>query len=210
MSIQWCSAVKVCLWWFIDRYHSTHPHCNRNKPQARQPEKEKSALESLLAQVTPAALDVEYEDQSEEVVQIHGNIFGCPESTKTALQSQTCQSDDATKQKAPCKRKSKRSHITMSQVDKMVQSYQSRTAYFPFISIPENTSAEKICEKWPFLVLSILVVSSVDDPLLQKSLDERFRKVLATRVVMQGEKSLDYLHGLLVYLAWSVTIHTNF
>ncbi|RAO69351.1 uncharacterized protein BHQ10_005363 [Talaromyces amestolkiae] len=29
--------------------------------------------------------------------------------------------------------------------------------------------------------------------------------VLATRVVMQGEKSLDYLHGLLVYLAWHPT-----
>lgn len=144
------------------------------------------------------------------MAQIHGNLFGCPEITKTTPQSQTCQSDDATKPRTPCKRKSKRSHITMSQVDKMVQSYQLRMAYFPFISIPENTSAEKICQKCPFLLLSILVVSSVDEPLLQKSLDERFRKVLATRVVMQGEKSLDYLHGLLVYLAWSVTFHTNF
>lgn len=90
----------------------------------------------------------------------------------------------------------------MTQVNKMVQSYELRAAYFPFVSIPENTSAEKLCQKWPFLLLSILVVSSVDEPLLQKSLDERFRKVLATRVVMQGEKSLDYLHGLLVYLAW--------
>lgn len=94
----------------------------------------------------------------------------------------------------------------MSQVDKMLQSYQLRTVYFPFISIPENTSAEKVCQKWPFLLLSILVISSVDEPILQKSLDERFRKVLATRVVMQGEKSLDYLHGLLVYLAWLVII----
>lgn len=90
----------------------------------------------------------------------------------------------------------------MTQIDKMLQSYQRRAAYFPFISIPESTSADKLCQKWPFLLLSVLVVSSVDEPILQKSLDERFRKVLATRVVMQGEKSLDYLHGLLVYLAW--------
>lgn len=132
---------------------------------------------------------------------MHGNLFGCPETTKT---SPTCQSDDTPKPKSSCKSTFKRPHITMSQVDKMVLSYQLRTAYFPFISITENTSAEKLCQKWPFLLLSILVISSADEPILQKSLDERFRKVLATRVVMQGEKSLDYLHGLLVYLAWSV------
>uniref|UniRef100_A0A093UR65 Uncharacterized protein n=1 Tax=Talaromyces marneffei PM1 TaxID=1077442 RepID=A0A093UR65_TALMA len=89
----------------------------------------------------------------------------------------------------------------MSQVDTMVQSYQLKTAYFPFVSIPENITAETLCQKWPFLLLSILVISSADEPILQKALDERFRKVLATRVVMQGEKSLDYLHGLLVYLS---------
>ena len=162
-------------------------------------------MEAILAQVTPAQ-DVDYEDQSEEVVQIHGNLFGCPETTKTTPQSQPSQSDDATKQKGPCKSTFKRPHITMSQVEKMLQSYQLRTAYFPFISIPENTSAEKLSQKWPFLLLSILVISSVDEPILQKTLDERFRKVLATRVVMQGEKSLDYLHGLLVYLAWLVIL----
>jgi hypothetical protein len=97
----------------------------------------------------------------------------------------------------------------MSQIDRMVQSYQLRTAYFPFVFIPKNTSAEKFCQKWPFLLLSVLVISSVDEPILQKSLDERFRKVLATRVVMQGEKSLDYLHGLLVYLAWLVVSSFN-
>jgi hypothetical protein len=187
----------------------THPHFSRNKTQARQPEGEKSALESILGKVTPATPDVNYEDQSEKVVQIHGNLFGCPEATKTTPQSETCQSDEPNTQRISSKVTFKRPHITMSHVDKMVQSYQLRTAYFPFVSIPAHTTAEKLCQKWPFLLLSILVISSGDEPILQKSLDERFRKVLATRVVMQGEKSMDYLHGLLVYLAWSVIKSVN-
>ncbi|QGA20794.1 hypothetical protein EYB26_008502 [Talaromyces marneffei] len=177
----------------------------KKKTQARQPEGETSALESILGKVTPATLDVDYEDQSEKVVRMHGNAFGCTEATILTTQSQTCQSDEANRQKRPRGCIFKIPHITMSQVDTMVQSYQLKTAYFPFISIPENITAETLCQKWPFLLLSILVISSADEPILQKALDERFRKVLATRVVMQGEKSLDYLHGLLVYLSWHPT-----
>uniref|UniRef100_A0A093V7T1 Putative transcriptional regulatory protein n=1 Tax=Talaromyces marneffei PM1 TaxID=1077442 RepID=A0A093V7T1_TALMA len=173
----------------------------KKKTQARQPEGETSALESILGKVTPATLDVDYEDQSEKVVRMHGNAFGCTEATILTTQSQTCQSDEANRQKRPRGCIFKIPHITMSQVDTMVQSYQLKTAYFPFVSIPENITAETLCQKWPFLLLSILVISSADEPILQKALDERFRKVLATRVVMQGEKSLDYLHGLLVYLS---------
>ncbi|EED17063.1 conserved hypothetical protein [Talaromyces stipitatus ATCC 10500] len=179
---------------------------SKNKPQVRLPEKEKSALNSILAQVLPAALDINYEDQSEKVFQIHGNLFGCPETAKsTTPQSQANQPDDKPREKESSTKTFKRPHVTMKEVDEMLQSYHQRNVCFPFVAIPKNTTAEKLCQKWQFLVLSILVISSGENPILQKCLDERFRKVLATRVIMQGEKSLDYVHGLLVYLAWHPT-----
>lgn len=92
----------------------------------------------------------------------------------------------------------------MSQANQMVQLFRRRNACFPFVVLPENITAEELSQQRPFLLLSILVVTSDVNPALQKSLDERLRKVVATRVVMHGEKSMDYLQGLLIYLAWFV------
>lgn len=54
----------------------------------------------------------------------------------------------------------------------------------------------------PFLLMAILNVCSSRVPSLQQRVDERFRRVLSERIVFQGEKNLDYLQGLLVYIAW--------
>lgn len=33
-------------------------------------------------------------------------------------------------------------------------------------------------------------------------MDHEFRRVLSLKVIVEGQKSLDYLQGLLIYLAW--------
>jgi hypothetical protein len=97
----------------------------------------------------------------------------------------------------------------MSQANQMVQSFCGRNECFPFVVLSENTTAEELCQQRPFLLLSILVVTSDNNPVLQKSLDERLRKAVATRVVMQSENSMDYLQGLIIYLAWFVRTLKN-
>lgn len=177
--------------------------CSRNrkscsKPSFSQPETRRAETNCVLESLPPATLDVQYEDESEKVLQIHQNFFGCnaPENPKCCTPPAR-HSEDA-------KRKPKKPSLSMSQANQMVQSFCRRNECFPFVVLSENTTAEELSKQRPFLLLSILVVTSDINPVLQKSLDERFRKVVATRIVMQGEKSMDYLQGLITYLAWFV------
>ncbi|KAF7585238.1 hypothetical protein BBP40_011605 [Aspergillus hancockii] len=88
--------------------------------------------------------------------------------------------------------------LDRSKADQLLSKFQIKSSYFPFVAIPSNiASAEH-----RFLYLAVLTVASSDDMALLRSLDSRFRTVLADRVVNAGEKSLDYLQGLLVYMAW--------
>lgn len=40
------------------------------------------------------------------------------------------------------------------------------------------------------------------NPPLRHQLDHELRKVLSEKLIVDGQKSLDFLQGLLVYLAW--------
>ncbi|KAF5859082.1 hypothetical protein ETB97_003324 [Aspergillus alliaceus] len=82
--------------------------------------------------------------------------------------------------------------------DQLLSKFRIKSGYFPFVAIPENIASTD----HRFLYLGVLTVASSDDIPLLRSLDHRFRSVLADRVVKGGEKSLDYLQGLLVYIAW--------
>ncbi|KAL3463728.1 hypothetical protein BJX64DRAFT_256771 [Aspergillus heterothallicus] len=93
-------------------------------------------------------------------------------------------------------------NINMKEAEKLLTLFRKRKFYFPFIEIPETTSAASMAIHQPFLLLSILTVASSRTPSLQQRTDERFRRVLSERVVLRGEQSLDYVQGLLVYIAW--------
>ncbi|PYI18896.1 hypothetical protein BO99DRAFT_422775 [Aspergillus violaceofuscus CBS 115571] len=92
--------------------------------------------------------------------------------------------------------------VSMKEADELLSHFQSKKVYFPFVDVPDNLTAASMAKTRPFLFLAILTISTTQRPLLQRKLDERFRRVLSERIVLQGEKSLDYAQGLLVYLAW--------
>ncbi|KAL4789346.1 hypothetical protein BDV19DRAFT_32667 [Aspergillus venezuelensis] len=77
-----------------------------------------------------------------------------------------------------------------------------RQQYFPFVALPLSITASEMAKSQPFLLLAILTVCSTRNPRLQARTDDRFRRVLSERVILNGEKGLDYLRGLLVYIAW--------
>jgi hypothetical protein len=76
--------------------------------------------------------------------------------------------------------------------------------YFPFVQVPENATVTHLSEDKPFLLLAIFAVASSHEKALQKSLGDELRKALCSKVILYGEKSLDLLQGLLIYLAWLV------
>ncbi|PYH92521.1 hypothetical protein BO71DRAFT_329731, partial [Aspergillus ellipticus CBS 707.79] len=54
----------------------------------------------------------------------------------------------------------------------------------------------------PFLLLCIMTACLEHNPSLQQTMEEEVRKAVAHRVVVNNERSMDILQGLLVHLSW--------
>ena len=74
---------------------------------------------------------------------------------------------------------------------------------FPCIVLPEDTTVFRLLEDRPFVLLAILAAASSSSSLQGHNLyDEEFRKLLGLKYVAGGERSLELLTGLVVYIAW--------
>ncbi|KAH8428439.1 uncharacterized protein LDX57_006137 [Aspergillus melleus] len=84
---------------------------------------------------------------------------------------------------------------------------------FPFVVIPATTNASQLHAQYPFLLLTIIAACSEDDFALQKTLDHEIKRQICVRIIMNDERSMDLLLGLLVHTAWYQyrfeTIHTQ-
>jgi hypothetical protein len=98
----------------------------------------------------------------------------------------------------------KQSNLDHGQVVSYLSRYQSMNDYFPFVALPEGYTVALMQIEHPFLLLGLLAVMSVDDLELNGRLHAEFRKALSYKAILQDEKSLDLVQGLLVYIAWSV------
>lgn len=93
-------------------------------------------------------------------------------------------------------------NITLKQAEGLLLKFQSKASFFPFMQIPPESTVPSLSRTSPFLLLAILAASSMEDPLLHHQIDHEFRRVLSSKMLLQGQKSLDFLQGLLVYIAW--------
>ncbi|TAQ88277.1 hypothetical protein B7494_g3380 [Chlorociboria aeruginascens] len=93
--------------------------------------------------------------------------------------------------------------VDFTQAEDFVRLFRNNASNFPFVVIPSHVSLDSLRHQRPFLLLSILTtVSSYSNFKLQDILEEEVRESLSRRVIMNGEKSIDLLQGLLVYVAW--------
>jgi hypothetical protein len=92
--------------------------------------------------------------------------------------------------------------VDMKLAEELLNTYRSMSGYFPFVKVSEDATVGRMSSDHPFLFLSILRVAASKNMKLHKKLDTKFRQVLSDRVVMHGGRNLDYLQGLLVYIAW--------
>lgn len=73
---------------------------------------------------------------------------------------------------------------------------------FPFYYIPSTTTAAQLQHEKPFFWLAIQTVSCTNASAQQIYLSTKFRETIAKRVVVDGERNIDLLLGLLAFLPW--------
>lgn len=93
--------------------------------------------------------------------------------------------------------------LSLQEAEQLLGVYRQKALFFPFVVIPPSATVPSLARNSPFLLLCILTASATTDPLLRKQLDHEFRRILGSKVIVGGQKSLDFLQGLLVYMAVS-------
>ncbi|KAH8886800.1 hypothetical protein GQ53DRAFT_750450 [Thozetella sp. PMI_491] len=74
---------------------------------------------------------------------------------------------------------------------------------FPCIVLPAEATVASLAKDKPFVLLAILASASSSTSLQGYSLyDEEFRKILGLKFVAGGERSLELLQGLVIYISW--------
>lgn len=90
-----------------------------------------------------------------------------------------------------------------TQQDVCLEAYRSSMAmYFPFVLIPSHITAKELAEKKPFLAEMIFTVSHCQDYGPQNERGKEILRHLTDRLFLEGEKSLDLLQGMIIYITW--------
>lgn len=86
----------------------------------------------------------------------------------------------------------------------LLESFRSvQMKQFPVIHIPEDATVASLAREQPFVLLAVLAAASNSRSLQGHSLyDEEFRKILGLKFVAGGERSVELLLGLVIYVAW--------
>jgi hypothetical protein len=92
--------------------------------------------------------------------------------------------------------------LSVSVLEHLLNGFRKMQLYYPFVVISDEWTATSMIVDRPFLLLAAVINTASKYPQLQKALSREFKDILANRVVVAGEKSMDLLQGLLVHLAW--------
>ncbi|KIX02452.1 uncharacterized protein Z518_08393 [Rhinocladiella mackenziei CBS 650.93] len=74
--------------------------------------------------------------------------------------------------------------------------------YFPFVVVPPDATAVAFKEGKPFLFRCCVTAACHPDPHVQRQLVEELLRYLGDRMLLNSERSLDLLQGVLVLIAW--------
>ncbi|KAM0084129.1 hypothetical protein ACKRZS_003674 [Fusarium odoratissimum] len=98
--------------------------------------------------------------------------------------------------------------ISVQQADLLVADYRDTfAAKFPYVIIPEGVTSLALRQTSPMLLLAILATTSWKLRGQQDHLNQAFLKALGTKLILEGDRDMDLLRGLMVYLNW-IHLHT--
>lgn len=87
--------------------------------------------------------------------------------------------------------------------DALLYIYRNNMAsQFPFVVVPHRLSAAELAQTRPFLYRTVLMAASYHDKAGQTRMAKEIFQYLSVHMIMENEKSLDLLQGLLVLMAW--------
>ena len=93
--------------------------------------------------------------------------------------------------------------ISIEVAQRLLDRYRFKaTQHFPFVVLSDHVDLSSIRHETPFLFLSIMTSMMVDNCSLQRCLSEELRLQTHRRMLVNGEKTLDLLQGLLVHVSW--------
>ena len=92
-------------------------------------------------------------------------------------------------------------------IDTVLQAYlDKKTEYFPFVRIKTDTTAKDLHKERPFLLRTIILISSCRSRSAQIASRKIIMEYLSVHMLVCEERSLDLLQGLLIYIAWFVLL----
>jgi hypothetical protein len=92
--------------------------------------------------------------------------------------------------------------VTYSQAEAFIPYFQSRAPSFPFVLVPPKMTIDALRRERPVLLLAVLTAAANRNCKLQTRLELELRETLSKKILVDCEKSIDVLQGLLVYLAY--------
>ncbi len=99
--------------------------------------------------------------------------------------------------------------ISTSEADECLATFRGFTSrYFPFIHLPLSLSAQQLRTERPFLWLNIVAITTKSSS-QQQRLGALIRQHVAQNMIIETEKSIDLLLGLLAFLSWYVSKTTS-
>lgn len=83
--------------------------------------------------------------------------------------------------------------------------FQKMFPLFPFLMISPQVTAEELRREKPFLYLNISMVACQNAP-RQREIADAVQEYIAEHIVIKGEHGLDLLQGLLINVAWFISV----
>lgn len=72
----------------------------------------------------------------------------------------------------------------------------------PFVVVPDEVTAQQLYEQKPFLLHAITTVTYFHDLPQQQMMVKHLMRDVSERVLMNNEKNVGILQGILVFVAW--------
>ncbi|KAF1943010.1 hypothetical protein EJ02DRAFT_374500, partial [Clathrospora elynae] len=93
--------------------------------------------------------------------------------------------------------------LNLQETEVLFQRYQRLMApYMPFVVIPIGTETSRLTKIKPFLMQVITTITLFHDTAIQQVMAKDLMRQVSERMLINGEKSMDLLQGLLVFLNW--------
>ena len=92
--------------------------------------------------------------------------------------------------------------VSPAQANLFLSEFRIMADFFPFVIVPPDLTVQAMEIERPMLLLAVFMTASGNDRLLQIALEERFRRELAAKTIINAQRSMDCLQSILVYLAW--------